>query len=256
MGWVLGAALVALLVWLVEASHVAVGDESLQRVTRRGVLRVGYSVGLPFVRVDGGIEPHGPAVDAIPGIARSLGVRRIEWVQTAYSQLIPDLLDRRFDMVASQLVTSPERGMQVGFSAPAIRVRYAVLVACGNPRQVPTWPQLRPQAGQVVAVIRQSVAETQLRRRGFTDAQLLLVSEGESGEATLRVGAAQALVRTEASLQVIVDKHPQEFELLPDGRPAAESDLSMAYAFHPADGALLKAWNVALARQPSAGPAP
>lgn len=230
-------------------------DDSLERLRRQGVLRVGYTVGPPFVSLEGGHSPRGSAVDDIPAIARSLGINRVEWVQADYQSLIPDLLDRRFDVVASQLGISREREALVRFSRPVVSVSYGVLVPRGNPQHIDAYGLLRPRPGQVVALTRQSVAEAELRRRGFTDSQLMLVSVGESGESTLRVGVAQALVRTVPSLEVIARMHPGEFELLrdPEGSPAPA--MSMAYAFHPADDALRKAWDDYLNRRSAERPA-
>lgn len=224
-------------------------DDSLERLRHHGVLRVGYAVAPPLANLAGDLVPHGQAVDNVPAIARALGIPRVEWVQASYDSLIPDLLERRFDVIASQLGMSPERQAQVSFSKPVSGLHYGVLVARGNPHQFPGYSRLMPEAGRVVAVTRRSIAEAELRRRGFTDAQLLPVAANEGSEAMLRVGTVQALVRTVPVLELLVRTHPDEFELLPDESASSTPDMVLAYAFHPRDVALRQAWDGVLGRQ-------
>ena len=234
-------------------------DDSLSRLQNSGVLRVGYAVGEPFAVVDADGVPHGLAVDAVPALARSLGLSRIEWVQTSYAELITDLLDRRFDVVASQLIIAPRRQRWARFSDPVIPVRYDVLVPKGNPAQVPPYSQLLPRAGLTVAVVRESVAETELRARGFTDEQLREVPESDSGEAALRVGAVRALVLTDRAVRVVTQRHATQFQGVaePQGPGGPGPAAWMGYVFHPDDNALRRAWNDALRRSaPASAAAP
>jgi polar amino acid transport system substrate-binding protein len=244
----IGAAALAVLLALAAAWWFQSRDDSLARLQKSGVLRVGYSVGEPFAEVDAGGVPHGMGVDNIPKLARSLGLSRIEWVQTSYAELIPDLLDRRYDVVAAQLIISPDRQRGVGFSDPVTPVRYSVLVPAGNPGQVGPYSQLLPRPDLTVAVVHESLASTELRARGFTDAMLQEVAESSSGEAALRVGAVRALVLTDRAVQAISQRHPAEFQIVaePKGSGGPSPAAWMAYVFHPDDGALRRAWNGAL----------
>jgi polar amino acid transport system substrate-binding protein len=247
--WTTFAILLVGLLGVCLAPGLLGSDDSLERLRRQGVLRVGYAVAPPLATLTGDLVPHGEAVDNIPGIARALGIPRVEWVQAAYDTLISDLLERRFDVVASQLGMSPERQAQVSFSKPVIELQYGVLVARGNPHHFVGYDRLLPRPGQVIAVTRRSVAEAELRRRGYTDAQLLLVAANEGSEALLRVGAAQALVRTAPVLELLARTHPDEFELLPRTEGSNTPDMVMGYVFHPRDKALRKAWDGVLGAQ-------
>jgi polar amino acid transport system substrate-binding protein len=227
-------------------------DPSLARLQKAGVLRVGYAVGEPFAVVDAAGEPHGIAVDAIPSLARSLELARVEWVQTSYVELIPDLLDRRFDIVADQLIISPQRQRKVRFSDPVIPVHYSILVRAGDAAAVDPYSRLRPAAGLVVAVVHESLAEVELRARGFTDASLREVPDSDSGEAALQVGSVRALVLTDRAVRAIKKGHPNQFQIVADpvGSTAADAIAWTGYVFHPDDEALRRAWNAALRSHP------
>lgn len=237
------------LVALASIFHALTGaDGSLARVRAQGVLRVGYAVAPPYVSVDNGDVPTGLAVDDIPALAKALGISRIEWVQTSYAKLVPDLLDRRYDMATGQL-KSAVRAAQARFSAPVLVVPYGILVLRGNPHGVVPYGQLKPRTGLKVAVIQESVSDEQLRARGFADDHLVLVTEGDGGEAALRAGAAQALARTVPTLKRIIADHPDDFELIEDPTESTSMGLEMGFVFHPDDVALLDAWNAEMARQ-------
>jgi len=244
----IGAAALAVLLALAATLWFQYRDDSLVRLQKSGVLRVGYSVGEPFAKADAGGVPHGIAVDAVPVLARSLGLSRIEWVQTSYAELIPDLLDRRYDVIAAQLIISPDRQRWARFSDPVTPVRYSVLVLAGNPAQVGPYSHLFPRADLTVAVVRESLAATELRLRGFSEALLREVAESSSGEAALRVGAVRALVLTDRAVRAISEQHPAQFQIVdePVGSAGPGPAAWMAYVFHPDDGALRRAWNAAL----------
>ena len=253
----IGAAVLAVLLALAAAWWFQHRDDSLVRLQKAGVLRVGYSIGEPFAEVNASGVPHGIAVDAIPVLARSLGLSRIEWVQTSYAELIPDLVDRRFDVIAAQLIISPERQRWARFSDPVTPVRYSVLVLAGNPAKVGPYSHLLPRAGLTVAVVHESLAANELRLRGFTEAMLREVADSSSGEAALRVGAVRALVLTDRAVRAISEQHPAQFQIVDDPEGSADPGPAawMAYVFHPDDDALRRAWNHALREVKPVSPA-
>jgi polar amino acid transport system substrate-binding protein len=218
-------------------------DESLSRIQRKGVLRAGFALSPQYAALDARGQPDGLAVDDIKAVAASLGVERVEWIQTSYAQLIPDLLDHRFDVVSLQLVMTPERERKVAFSVPALSVRYGVMVARGNPRHVPAYARLDPRSGLHIAVQQGAPTIGELRDRGFSPEQLVFATEGESGAASVRAGAAHALVRTEPSLRRIIQNHPGEFELVEDQDASGRPWLKMGYAFRLEDRALKRGWD-------------
>lgn len=246
----------AVLLSLAAAWGFTYRDDSLVRPQKSGVLRVGYSIGEPFAEVDAAGVPHGIAVDTIPVLARALGLTRIEWVQTSYAELIPDLLDRRFDVIAAQLIILPERQRWARFSDPVTPVRYDVLVPAGNPARIGPYSQLVPGADLTVAVVHESKAAAELGARGFTQALLMEVPDSDSGEAALRVGAVRALVLTDRALQAISNRHPTEFQIVaePEGSAGLNPTAWMAYVFRPEDDALRRAWNDALRHVAPASP--
>lgn len=213
-------------------------DDSLERVRRAGVLRVGYSIEAPFVTLDADGSVVGQSAACAAEVARALGVG-VEWVQTALDRQIPDLLDGRFDVVGAGLFVTSERAAQVRFSVPTLRVRPAWLTRAVQPE--PTLAALR--GGWNVAVVSGSVAERHLAALGL-GARLHRVPDNGTGVAGLRRGLYDALaVPWPVGRNLAKDvKAEMKVWAADDGRPTR----LVALAFRPADQALAEAANTAL----------
>lgn len=108
----LGAGLLAAAAWW------AGGDTSWRRVAAAGVLRVGYAVEAPYAFLIADGVPTGEGPESARQIAQRLGLARVDFVQVPFAELIPGLLERRYDLIAAGLFVTAERATRVRFSAP------------------------------------------------------------------------------------------------------------------------------------------
>jgi polar amino acid transport system substrate-binding protein len=109
-------------------------EDSLTRIKREGVLRIGYANEAPFAYLDEGSgEVTGEAPEIAKKIASKLGVKKVEGVLTEFGALIPGLKAGRFDVIAAGMYIRPERAEQVLFTAPTYGLGEGFLVAEGNP---------------------------------------------------------------------------------------------------------------------------
>jgi len=102
-------------------------SSTLDVVRRRGVLRVGVSVNVPWVMTSRSGSLMGFEVDVAKQLAEDLGVE-IELVPGAALNLLDDLLADRFDVIVSGMAISPERALVANFSVPVSQA-YARLLA-------------------------------------------------------------------------------------------------------------------------------
>ena len=91
--------------------------DTLATIRQRGVLRVGVAAVEPMVMRDADGKLSGFSIDLATRLAEDLGVR-VEFFETSWSQVIADLLDRHFDVIASGLWITPDRALVVNFSDP------------------------------------------------------------------------------------------------------------------------------------------
>ncbi|MGH8179329.1 MAG: ectoine/hydroxyectoine ABC transporter substrate-binding protein EhuB [Steroidobacter sp.] len=219
-------------------------DDSLERVRSAGVLRIGYAIEAPFAMIgpDGRITGESP--ETAREIAKRLGVARTEWVQLRFEALIPDLRDRRLDVIAAGLFVTKERARKVRFSDPTVRVAPGLLVLRGNPQRLGSFESLTAGSNAKVAVLAGSVEEERLRARGWDGEKLVVVPDAQAGRAALAQGIVDAIALSLPTLRWIAKSSRGSYEVLadPPKRNAAGADF-VAFAFHPADAALQRAWN-------------
>ena len=91
--------------------------DTLATIRKRGVLRVGVSAVEPMVMHDDKGALVGFSVDLSRKLAEDIGVP-VEFVETSWSQVIPDLLERRFDVIVTGLWVTPVRALVINFSNP------------------------------------------------------------------------------------------------------------------------------------------
>lgn len=101
----------------IEPIYRAPGIDTMAMIRTRGVLRVGVAASEPTVLHDAKGELVGFSIDLARKLAEDLGVE-VVFVETSWEQLIPDLLDRHFDLIASGMWVTPERALVVNFSRP------------------------------------------------------------------------------------------------------------------------------------------
>lgn len=101
----------------IEPVYKELGVDVMATVHKRGALRVGVAISEPTVMHDGKGQLIGFSVDLARQLAEDLGVR-LELVETSWARIIPDLIDRRFDLCVSGVWVTPARMLVVNFSTP------------------------------------------------------------------------------------------------------------------------------------------
>ena len=91
--------------------------EALQRVQTTGELRVGVSLFTPWTMTNAQGELVGFEIDVAKQLAKDIGVKPI-FVVLDWKELLPALLQQRIDIIIAGMVITPERALQVNFSAP------------------------------------------------------------------------------------------------------------------------------------------
>ncbi|MFO1320009.1 MAG: ectoine/hydroxyectoine ABC transporter substrate-binding protein EhuB [Burkholderiales bacterium] len=245
---VIVAALVAAAAVLLVAGHLAPTGEPPSRVFGRDVIRIGYAVEPPyaFLADDGGVTGESP--EMARQIARRLGIARTQWVQTAFSDLIRDLVAGRIDVIAAGMFITPERATQVLFSDPTFRVRQDLLVRTGNPRNLHSYEDVVADRDARIAVISGAIEETVLLAEGLPRARLLSVPDALTGWVAVASGAVDGLALSSLSIRWMA--RASDRARVETAEPFAQPSNAVAgrlgygaFAFRPGDVALRDAWN-------------
>jgi len=104
----------------VEPVMRAAAVDTLATIRQRGTLRVGVVPVAPMVMRDAGGRLSGFSVDLARRLADDLGLA-LEFVETSWHDVLPDLLERRSDVVITGLWLSVPRALVVNFTRPTAR---------------------------------------------------------------------------------------------------------------------------------------
>ncbi len=115
--------LVVLLVAMTGMTYAAstrqqlTAESTIERVIKKGVLRVGMDIFQPWAMKDKNGKLIGFEIDVATRLAKDLGVK-VEFVPTAWSGIIPALLTGKFDVIIGGMGITPERTLKVNFTVP------------------------------------------------------------------------------------------------------------------------------------------
>lgn len=89
----------------------------IDKVMRKGKLRVGLSSFVPWAMQDKKGEWIGFEIDVAKQLAEDMGVE-IEFVPTKWEGLIPSLLTGKFDLIIAGMTGTPQRALKINFTIP------------------------------------------------------------------------------------------------------------------------------------------
>ncbi|HUU32546.1 MAG TPA: transporter substrate-binding domain-containing protein [Vicinamibacterales bacterium] len=221
--------------------------DTMATIRKRGTLRVGVAASEPMVMHDAKGALVGLSVDLARRLADDLGVG-VEFVETSWSRIIPDLVDRQFDVVISGLWITPVRALVVNFSQPT-SVEGVHVVAS---RQLAGAFTTREQFNRpdVRIAVYGGTAQELAARRLFPRATLVIV-EGDAVELNdVLDGKAHAAVIPSVAPKALVAGAEDKI-FLPLAEPLQTADTAMAV--RKGDGDYLNYLNSWLSFQRSTG---
>ncbi len=90
---------------------------TIEKVIRRGKLRVGMSTFVPWAMQSKTGEWVGFEIDVAKKLAEDMGVE-VEFIPTKWDGLIPSLLTGKFDLVIAGMAGTPQRALKINFTQP------------------------------------------------------------------------------------------------------------------------------------------
>ncbi|NLZ16126.1 MAG: transporter substrate-binding domain-containing protein [Desulfobulbaceae bacterium] len=98
-----------------ELQRQLTGESAIEQIIKRGTIRVGLDVFVPWAMKDKKGELIGFEVDVARKLAEDAGLK-LELVPTEWSGIIPALLAGKFDMIIGGMTVTAERNLKVNFS--------------------------------------------------------------------------------------------------------------------------------------------
>lgn len=184
--------------------------DTLATIRKRGALRVGVAINEPAVMHDADGALVGLSVDIASRLADDMGVR-VEFVETSWSSIIPDLVNRQFDVIVSGLWVTIPRALVVNYSSPtAVEGIYVIASRAAAARL--KVPADLDRSGTKIVVYAGTLQE-RLAARRFPQATLVRVSGDTDQLAPVLAGQADAVLVPTFAPQVIVRSAPDQLAM-------------------------------------------
>ncbi|AUZ44337.1 transporter substrate-binding domain-containing protein [Pseudomonas orientalis] len=202
----------ALLIGVVVLLHTGLlSAGAIDDAVRRGVLKVGTTpTYVPFEMTDKQGRIIGFEIDLLQAMSRALGVE-LELVAVPYTQLLPGLMENKFDLIGSGMTVTQERNLQLNFSDSFIVVGQSVLLNSRLAGRVSSIEDL-DEAGYRIAVTEGTTGEA-AAQRFLGAARLQRFIAPEDGVRQVVEGKADAFIY-DAPYNLIAMTRPENSALL------------------------------------------
>jgi polar amino acid transport system substrate-binding protein len=179
--------------------------DTLATVRKRGVLRVGVAISEPTVMHDANGKLVGFSIDAARRLAEDMGVE-VKFVESSWSGIIPDLLNRESDLIMSGLWVTVPRALVINFTTPTAVEGIHVIASRTAAARLKT-PADLDRPGTKIAVYAGTLQE-RLAARRFPKATLIKLSGDADHLAPVLAGDADAALVPTFAPEVIVRAAP------------------------------------------------
>ncbi len=120
--WVLNCMMIVICTFAVHAHAADIRQQisaasTIEQIYKRGKIRVGMDVFVPYAMKDKNNELIGFEIDVAKQLAKDMGVE-IEFVPTKWSGIIPALVANKFDVIIGGMSVTPKRNLKINFTNP------------------------------------------------------------------------------------------------------------------------------------------
>jgi polar amino acid transport system substrate-binding protein len=100
-----------------ETQRKLVAESAIEQIAKRGVIKVGMDVFVPWAMKDKKGELIGFEIDIAKKFAEDMGVK-VEFVPTKWSGIIPALITGKFDVLIGGMTITTKRNLKINFTRP------------------------------------------------------------------------------------------------------------------------------------------
>ncbi|SIT35642.1 Extracellular solute-binding protein family 3 [Paraburkholderia ribeironis] len=189
-------------------------------------------------------EPDGTATGADLDLAESLlhaiGVTRIDYRPTTFSELLPGVAAGRWDMNVPLFVT-PERATMVSFSLPVWAIGDGFLIRTGNPKGLFSYESLATHPNARLGIIAGQVQHESARAAGVAEEQIVIFDRQADAIEAVCSGAIDAYASTAVGNRIVADRSGGSVEAV--DHPERQCPPTGAYSFNKSNGDLMRRIN-------------
>ena len=208
----LGAALAGLFALAVAAPATAqnaaqslAGESVIETIKKRGVIKIGLDLFIPWSMRDKNGELIGFELDVGSRLAADMGVD-VEFIPTSWDGIIPALVAGMFDVIISGMSVTAQRNLTVNFTDP---YAFSGLAILANREMTEGFSLEDYNSPDVIFTARRGATPATVIQKRFPNAQLLLFDEdGASGQEVLN-GEAHATIAAQPTPNREAGRYPE-----------------------------------------------
>jgi polar amino acid transport system substrate-binding protein len=185
-------------------------ESTIERVQKRGVLRVGMSTFVPWAMKDKTGDLIGFEIDVAKRLAKDTGVE-VEFVPTKWSGIIPALITGKLDVIIGGMGIIPSRNLKVNFSIP---YDYTGMSIVAHKKLAAGFTRLEDfNASNVIVAARLGSTAVTAAKKYIPKAQLRLFDDESQAYQELANGNVHAVVGSAPTPEFQAIKYPEKFFL-------------------------------------------
>ncbi|WP_371391455.1 ectoine/hydroxyectoine ABC transporter substrate-binding protein EhuB [Sporosarcina sp. OR05] len=232
------------------------GEDLLQSLQDKGVVKVGFANEKPYAFEDDNGELQGGAVAIAKEVFKNLGIEEVDGHLSDFGQLIPGLGAGKFDVITAGMAITPDRCKSVAFGEPEMQYGEGLIVATGNPENLRSYKDIAANPDIKVAVMSGATEKDFMMREGVDESQIMMVPDIPASFAAVESGRAHATTGTEMTIKMALESaNKDKLEFVTDFKqPDIEGVPSFgAAAFRIDDDELREAYNAELKKLKESG---
>ena len=204
-----------------EARQALSSESVIEEIKKRGAIKIGLSLFIPWSMRDKNGELIGFELDVGRKLAEDMGVDA-EFVPTAWDGIIPALVSGKFDVIISGMSVTATRNLTVNFTEP---YAFSGLSIVANQQMTDGLSEEDFNSPDVTFAARRGATPATVIGNAFPDANLLLFDEDGASVQEVLNGNAHATMASEPTPSREARKYPDTlyvpFETMYDPRGEA-----------------------------------
>ncbi len=173
-----------------EIQQQLVKESTIDQIIRRGTLKVGMDIFVPWAMKDKQGKLIGFEIDVARQLAKDMGVD-IEFVPTKWSGIIPALLAGKFDVIIGGLGITSQRNIKINFTNPYYFASQGVLA---NREKCKGFSIKDFNSPQVTLAARLGSTAALAAKKSFPKAKLRLFDDEPAAVQEVRNGRVHAMI--------------------------------------------------------------
>jgi polar amino acid transport system substrate-binding protein len=182
----------------------------LADILKRGTVRVGVSLFVPWTIQDETGELSGFEIDVANKLAEDMGVKP-EYKIYVWEDIIPAVMKGEIDIIAGGMAITPERALKIDFSRPYADSGISLATNTEKTRNIRRLDELN-QKTITIAVVSKTAAN-ELARRLFNKSTIKAFNTSKEAQQAVLSGEAHAWLASMPQPEFLALEHPEKVDL-------------------------------------------